>query len=200
MNLNWFTLCREKLLIFLLSFSLVSLSMNDCCIDLLCSRYLACSYISLSAKWFESPFIVGFQICPLKRDKFEFRTFFCSCHTCSYLVVVVECFLQPQSQIFRDFLNSVHLTSDWTKFNGTQFETEIPCTNSGISVLVNNEYLTRYFSRFWNWCPSVSHKVDSCALFFLDVWSYSDLSSSWTVRNSVSLWLWICFGSWCWLN
>ena len=79
------------------------------------------------------------QICPLKRDKFEFRTFFCSCHTCSCLVIVVECFLQPQSQIFRDFLNFVHLTSDWTKFNGTQFETEIPCTDSGISVLVSNE-------------------------------------------------------------
>ena len=43
------------------------------------------------------------------------------------------------SQIFRDFLNFVHLTSDWTKSNGTQFETEIPCTNSGISVLVSSD-------------------------------------------------------------
>ena len=126
-----------------MSFFLVSLSMNDCKIFtvVLFSCIFLVLFLLLFAKWFESPFIVGFQICPLKRDKFEFRTFFCSCHTCSCLVAVVECFLQPQSQIFRDFLNFVHLTSDWTKSNGTQFETEIPCTNLGIYVLVSTASL-----------------------------------------------------------
>ena len=114
-----------------------------CSLVFLLFRLFKCrSYIvRVSAKWFESPFIVGFQIYPLKEDKFEFWMFFCSCHTCSCLVVVVECFLQPQSQIFRDFLNFMHLTSDWTKSNGTQFETEIPCTNLGIYVLVSSESL-----------------------------------------------------------
>ena len=59
---------------------------------------------SLSCKWFESPFIVGFQICSLKRDKFEFRMFFCSCHTCSCLVIVVECFFAVAIPDFLGFL------------------------------------------------------------------------------------------------
>ena len=143
-TLNWFTLAGksfwfsdelfsciafyERLWIFTVLLSLCSIS---------CSLV----YVYISCKWFEFPFIVGSQIYPLKKDKFEFRTFLCSCHTCSCLVIVIECFLQPQSQIFRDFLNSVHLTSDWTKSNGTQFETEIPCTNLGIYVLVSSESL-----------------------------------------------------------
>ena len=131
------SLLQGKALDFLMSFSLVSLSlwtnMSFHCSIELCRSDVLVGCVSL--------FIVGFQIYPLKEDKFEFRTFSCSCHTCSCLVIVVECFLQPQSQIFRDFLNFVHLTSDWTKSNGTQFETEIPCTNLGIYVLVSTALL-----------------------------------------------------------
>ena len=141
-TLNWFTLAGKSFRFSDELFSCIAFSMNEYEFSLF---YRAFSFWCLNwfffCKWFESPFIVGFQIYPLKKDKFEFRTFFCSCHTCSCLVVVVECFLQLQSQIFRDFLNFVHLTSDWTKSNGTQFETEIPCTNLGIYVLISSETL-----------------------------------------------------------
>ena len=144
-TLNWFSLAGKSFRfsdeLFFVSLSLWTYLSFKCAISCMPLILFFCCMLYFFYKWFESPFIVGFQICSLKRDKFEFRTFFCSCHTCSCLVIVVECFLQPQSQIFRDFLNFVHLTSDWTKSNGTQFETEIPCTNLGIYVLVSTASL-----------------------------------------------------------